>query len=65
LVQITFTSSSKNTNASIHVKNPIAQHATAACCRGSIQKWHGIEKGRVLNEAVVDHIVALIMGWID
>jgi hypothetical protein len=24
----------------------IAQHATATCCRGCIQKWHGIEKGR-------------------
>jgi hypothetical protein len=28
----------------------IAQHATATCCRGCISKWHGIEKGRVLNE---------------
>jgi hypothetical protein len=28
----------------------IAQHATATCCRGCIQKWHGIEKGRALNE---------------
>jgi hypothetical protein len=24
----------------------IAQHATATCCRGCIQKWHGIEKGK-------------------
>ena len=24
----------------------IAQHATATCCRGCIQKWYGIEKGR-------------------
>ena len=23
----------------------LAQHATATCCRGCIQKWHGIEKG--------------------
>lgn len=42
----------------------IAQHATATCCRGCIQKWHGTEKGGALNEAEVDHIVALIMGWI-
>jgi len=41
----------------------IAQHATATCCRGCIQKWHGIEKGRALNEAEVDFVVALIMGW--
>ena len=43
----------------------IAQHATATCCRGCISKWHGIEKGRALNEVEVDIIVALIMGWIE
>ena len=42
----------------------IAQHATATCCRGCLSKWHGIEKGRVLNETEVDFIVALIMSWI-
>ena len=42
----------------------IAQHATATCCRGCISKWHGIEKGRALDEAEVDFIVALLMGWI-
>jgi hypothetical protein len=43
----------------------IAQHATATCCRKCIQKWHGIEKGRALNGAEVDFVVALIMGWIE
>ncbi len=43
----------------------IAQHATATCCRGCIQKWHGIEKGRALNEVEIDFVVALIMGWIE
>ena len=43
----------------------IAQHATATCCRKCIQKWHGIEKGRVMNEKEVDFVVALIMGWIE
>ena len=42
----------------------IAQHATATCCRGCIQKWHGIGKGRALNENEIDFVVALIMGWI-
>ena len=42
----------------------IAQHATATCCRKCIQKWHGIEKGRALNDAEVQYILALIMGWI-
>jgi len=43
----------------------IAQHATATCCRGCISKWHGIEKGRVLNAEEIDFVVALIMRWID
>jgi ADP-dependent phosphofructokinase/glucokinase len=42
----------------------IAQHATATCCRGCIRKWHGIEKGRALNENEIDYYVALIMEWI-
>ena len=43
----------------------IAQHATATCCRGCLQKWHGIEKGRALTVAEIDYVVALIMGWIE
>ena len=43
----------------------IAQHATATCCRGCIQKWHGIEKGGALHIEEVDFIVELIMGWIE
>jgi len=43
----------------------IAQHATATCCRGCLQKWHGIEKGMALDEADVDFVMALIMGWIE
>ena len=43
----------------------IAQHATATCCRGCISKWHGIKKGRALDESEIDYVVAMIMGWID
>lgn len=32
--------------------------------RGCIQKWNGIEKGRALNDAEVDLVVALILDWI-
>ena len=42
----------------------IAQHATATCCRGCIQKWHGIKKGRVLNVQEIELVVGLVMGWI-
>ena len=42
----------------------IAQHATATCCRGCIQRWHGIKKGNALNEKEIQFILALIMAWI-
>ena len=43
----------------------VAQHATATCCRGCIQKWHGTEKGRALNDQEIDLLVGLVMGWIE
>jgi hypothetical protein len=43
----------------------VAQHATATCCRGCIQKWHGIGKNRVLNDEEIEFVVDLVMGWIE
>jgi len=43
----------------------IAQHATATCCRGCIQKWYGIKKGRALSDLEIQFLVELIMGWIE
>lgn len=42
----------------------IAQHATATCCRGCIEKWHHLPKGRPLSEEEQEKLVALIMAWI-
>jgi len=42
-----------------------AQHATATCCRSCLQKWHKIQKGRVLSDNEVGFVVNLIMGWIE
>src|SRR2546429_8692278 len=28
----------------------IAQHATATCCRGCLEKWHRIKQGNALRE---------------
>ena len=42
----------------------IAQHATATCCRGCLEKWHGIRKGRELSEEEMEYMVNLIMAWI-
>ena len=42
----------------------IAQHATATCCRGCIEKWHHIPKEKTLNDKEIDYIVNIIMEWI-
>jgi hypothetical protein len=43
----------------------IGQHATATCCRGCIQKWHGIKKGKKLSDREIQFLVELIMIWIE
>lgn len=43
----------------------IAQHATGTCCRGCLEKWHHIPKGRELTINEVDYIVFVIMKWIE
>lgn len=43
----------------------IAQHATATCCRGCIQKWHRIKKGKELSDPEIHFLVGLIMRWIE
>lgn len=42
----------------------IAQHATATCCRGCLQKWHRIPKGRPLDDAEKQYIVDVIGAWL-
>lgn len=42
----------------------IAEHATATCCRGCLEKWHKIPKGRLLTTAEQNYIVEVIMTWI-
>ena len=42
----------------------IAQHATGMCCRGCLEKWHHIPKGRELTDEEVYYIVNVIMRWI-
>jgi hypothetical protein len=43
----------------------VAQHATAACCRGCLAKWHGIPQGRPLEEADKARILAAIERWLS
>lgn len=42
----------------------IGQHATATCCRGCLEKWHKIPKGRNLTDVEQKYIVDIIMEWI-
>lgn len=42
----------------------VAQHATGICCRGCLQKWHGIPAGRELSTEELDSLVQILMSWI-
>lgn len=42
----------------------IAQHATACCCRGCLEKWHNIPSGKVLTQAEQEYITDVLMEWI-
>ena len=43
----------------------VAQHATGTCCRGCLEKWHHILKGKELTDIEVNYIVSVIMKWIE
>ena len=42
----------------------VAQHATATCCRGCLEKWHGIPRGRELTAEEQAHVVAALARWL-
>jgi predicted Fe-S protein YdhL (DUF1289 family) len=42
----------------------IAQHATATCCRGCLEKWHQIPKGRELTPEEQDYVVSVLARWL-
>ena len=42
----------------------IAQHATATCCRGCLNKWYKIPWDRDLSDDEINFILKLIIGWI-
>jgi hypothetical protein len=42
----------------------VAQHATATCCRGCLEKWHAIPRGREMSGAEQAHAVAAIRRWL-
>ncbi len=42
----------------------IAQHATACCCRGCLEKWHKIPQGKPLSDNETAYICAVLEHWL-
>jgi len=42
----------------------VAQHATACCCRGCLEKWHRIPKGSPLSVDEETHILNVLKRWL-
>lgn len=42
----------------------VAQHATACCCRGCLEKWHRIPAGRALTPEERDYVLAVLERWL-
>jgi len=42
----------------------VAQHATATCCRGCLEKWHFIPRARPLSDEEVDYVLEVIGRWL-
>lgn len=42
----------------------VAQHATATCCRGCLDKVHEIAKGHVLTEDEIAYVLRTIERWL-
>ncbi len=43
----------------------VAQHATATCCRGCLEKWHHIPGGRELTVQEQNYVADVICEWIN
>lgn len=43
----------------------VAQHATACCCRGCLEKWHRIPMGRPLEPEEAAYIVTVLERWLQ
>ena len=43
----------------------IAQHATATCCRGCLEKWHRIPRGRELTGGEIEYVLAVLARWLS
>jgi len=42
----------------------VAQHATAVCCRGCIEKTHEIARGHALTPEESDYLLSVLERWL-
>lgn len=42
----------------------VAQHATACCCRGCLEKWHRIPPGRALTPEERGYVLRVLEFWL-
>jgi len=42
----------------------VAQHGTATCCRGCLEKWHGIPKGHALTTEEKAYTLSVLRRWL-
>ncbi len=42
----------------------VAQHATAACCRGCLEKWHSIPRGHALTSEEKTYVLSVLRRWL-
>jgi hypothetical protein len=42
----------------------VAQHATACCCRGCLEKWHCIPHGRELSSEEKVYVLSVLERWL-
>lgn len=42
----------------------VAQHATACCCRGCLEKWHRIPAGRALTPDEMTYVLQVLEHWL-
>lgn len=43
----------------------VAQHATATCCRGCLQKWHHIPRGHALTDEEMAYVLGVIRRYLE
>ena len=43
----------------------VAQHATATCCRGCLEKTHEVRRGHALTEDEIQYVLAVIARWLE